>query len=262
MKLILVVLGLGLSFGLTALADLKLPFLKTPTQTYSNVTVLSLTATDVNFTHAQGIANAKLKDLEPELQKRFNYNPTKAGEAATKQAAASAEYARQAAAQKPVAKKAELEPAAKEAPDVEIQVASISAKSIKGQAAPPLQVEKWLTTEPDTSGKFVLVDFWATWCGPCRQSIPHLNGLAKKFGDQLVVIGLSNEKEAEVNAMKSPKINYNVAIDTQARMEKTLQVRGIPHALIIDPKGIVRFEGHPSYLSDEGVATLLRKYGN
>src|SRR6185436_5300035 len=107
------------------------PFLKTPTQTYSNVTVLSLTTTDVNFTHAQGIANAKLKDLEPELQKRFSYNPTKAGEAATKQAAASAEYARQAAAQKATPKTAKAESPAAEAPDVEIRVESISAKSIK-----------------------------------------------------------------------------------------------------------------------------------
>jgi len=262
MKLILLALGLVLSFGLAARADLKLPVLKTPTQTYSNVTVLSLTATDVNFTHAQGIANAKLKDLEPELQKQFNYNPSKAGEAATKQAAASAEYARQAAAQKATAKPAKAAAPAADAPDVEIRVESISAKSIKGQAAPQLQVEKWLTAAPATEGKFVLVDFWATWCGPCRQSIPHLNQLAEKFGDQLVVVGLSNEKEATVSAMKSPKIDYAVAIDSQARMQKTLEVRGIPHALIIDPKGIVRFEGHPGYLTDAGVATLLRKYAN
>jgi len=262
MKLILVALGLGLSFGLTARADLKLTVLKTPTQTYSNVTILSFSVTDVNFTHAQGIANAKLKDLEPELQKQFKYDPAKAGDAAGKQAAASAEYARQAAAQKPAVKPAQPEPPPAEESEVEIRVGSISAKSVKGQAAPALQVEKWLTGAPQTEGKFVLVDFWATWCGPCRQSIPHLNELAKKFGDQLVVIGLSNEKEADVNAMKSPKLNYAVAIDTQARMQKELQVRGIPHALIIDPGGIVRFEGHPSYLTESGVATLLRKYAN
>jgi hypothetical protein len=89
-----------------------------------------------------------------------------------------------------------------------------------------------------------------------------LNSLAKKFGDRLVVVGLSNEKEAEVKAMKTPKMDYSVAIDTQARMQKTLQVRGIPHALIIDPNGIVRFEGHPAYLTDAGVTTLLRKYAN
>ena len=52
-------------------------------------------------------------------------------------------------------------------------------------------VEKWLTDAPDLNGKFVLVDMWATWCGPCRRSIPHLNELYAKFKDRLVVIGLS-----------------------------------------------------------------------
>jgi len=245
---------------LLAQSDLNLPVLKTPGQTYSNVSILSVSATDVNFKHSLGLANAKLRDLEPELQKRFKYDPVKAGDITRKQAADSAAYARQAAAEKPVVKK--VEPPAATEVDEEIHVGNISAKSVKGQPAPPLEVEKWLTAAPDTNGKFVLVDFWATWCGPCRQSIPHLNSLAKKFGDQLVVVGLSNEKESDVKAMKSPQMNYAVAIDTQARMQKTLAVRGIPHALLIDPSGVVRFEGHPGYLTEAGVATLLRKHAN
>jgi thiol-disulfide isomerase/thioredoxin len=254
--LALVIVGLG-SAGL-AQTQLKLPVLKTPGQVYSNVTVLSVTATDVNFTHAQGVANAKLRDLEPEIQKRFNYDPAKAADASGKQAAANAAYGRDVAAQKPATKPSPS--AASPEKDVEMVVGQLSAKSIKGQPAPTLQVEKWLTPPPNSQGKFVLVDFWATWCGPCRQSIPHLNGLAKKFGDRLVVIGLSNEKESEVKAMKSPKLEYSVAIDTQARMMKAIEVRGIPHALIIDPAGIVRFEGHPNYITEAGLATLLRKY--
>jgi thiol-disulfide isomerase/thioredoxin len=241
----LIVVGLLASF--TARADLQLPYLKTPGHTWSNVTVFSVTATDINFKHAQGIANAKLQDLEPELQKRFNYTPTGPGkEAMTPMPAETKSGARPTPATPPT--------------DVEIRVPEIHAKSVMGKAAPPLQVEKWLTVPPNTTGKFVLVDLWATWCGPCRQSIPHLNQLAAKFGDQLVVVGLSDETEAQVNAMKSPKMNYAVGIDPQARFKKTLEVRGIPHALILDPKGIVRFEGHPGYLTEGGVATLLRKY--
>jgi len=260
MKILLGLVLVGLGGVELARADLKLPVLKTPGQVYSNVTVLSVTATDVHFTHDQGVANAKLRDLEPELQKRFNYNAGKAAEAAGKPAAANAAFGREVASQKPAPRPA----AAGATPadrDVEMAVSSLSAKSVKGQPAPKLEVEKWLTKQPNTQGKFVLVDFWATWCGPCRQSIPHLNALAKKFGDRLVFVGLSNETEAQVAAMKNPKIDYAVAVDTQARMLKALEVKGIPHAIIIDPAGIVRFEGHPNYLTEAGVTSLLRKYG-
>ncbi len=139
------------------------------------------------------------------------------------------------------------------------------AKSLLHQKAPDLVVEKWLTKEPDRAGKFVLVDFWATWCGPCRKAIPDLNAFHKKFGDKLVVIGLSDEPEAKVKGFTNPKIEYFSAIDTSARMKKQVEVKGIPHALLIDPKGIVRWEGFPLLngheLTEKVVEDVLAKYG-
>ena len=137
------------------------------------------------------------------------------------------------------------------------------AKSILGQKAPEFVVEKWLTAEPDTKGKFVLIDFWATWCPPCRKAIPELNAFQKKFADKLVVIGVSDETEEAVKKLTNPKIEYSSAIDPQARMKKTLEVSGIPHCIIIDPKGIVRWEGFPFLagheLTEKTVEDLLGK---
>ncbi|MEO6739311.1 MAG: TlpA disulfide reductase family protein [Chthoniobacteraceae bacterium] len=135
------------------------------------------------------------------------------------------------------------------------------AKSFLNQKAPELIVEKWLTSEPKREGKFVLIDFWATWCGPCRKAIPELNALQKKFGDRLVVIGISDEGEEKVKSLKDPKMEYNVAIDTQARTKRVLAVTGIPHVILVDPKGIVKWEGFPFLngheLPDEVVAGIL-----
>src|SRR5438309_11259372 len=61
--------------------------------------------------------------------------------------------------------------------------------------APELAVEKWITARPNTSGKFVLFEIWATWCPACRQSVPRLNELHRKFSDKIAIIGLSDEKE-------------------------------------------------------------------
>lgn len=138
------------------------------------------------------------------------------------------------------------------------------AKSFLNQKAPALTVEKWLSKEPDRKGKFVLVDFWATWCGPCRKAIPELNAFHKKFGDKLVVIGLSDEKEETVTSFTSPKIEYFSAIDTKHKMKDAVAVTGIPHAMLIDPNGIVRWEGFPLLsgheLTEQIVQDILVKY--
>jgi len=139
------------------------------------------------------------------------------------------------------------------------------AKSVLGQKAPELVVEKWLTAEPDTKGKFVLIDFWATWCGPCRRAIPELNKFQKQFGEKLVVIGISDEKEEVVRKMASPVVEYASAIDTQGRMKKLLEVKGIPHVIVVDPQGVVRWEGYPLLegfeLTEAVIKDLLAKEG-
>ena len=138
------------------------------------------------------------------------------------------------------------------------------AKSVINQKAPKLQVEKWLTDKPDTKGKFVLIDFWATWCGPCRRAIPELNKFKKEFEKDLIVIGISDETQEKVQSLTNPKIEYYSAIDTERRMYNSLEVKGIPHCILIDPDGIVRWEGYPILtgyeLTSEVIEDIIKKY--
>jgi thiol-disulfide isomerase/thioredoxin len=140
------------------------------------------------------------------------------------------------------------------------------AHSFLWAKAPEFVVEKWLTDEPDRRGKYVLIEFWATWCGPCRRSISLLNGFHKKYGEELVVIGICEEDEENTRKLtekypKVPEIEFHLAIDTKKRMKEKLGVWGIPHVILLEPDGYVIWEGFPLQkgyeLTDEIIERVL-----
>ena len=88
---------------------------------------------------------------------------------------------------------------------------------------------------------FILIDFWATTCATCVQGIPDMNEYSKRFKDDLIVIGMTNEREEKVRSMKEPVIEYYIASDTKMNMMRALEIRGIPYAILIDPQGVVHF---------------------
>ncbi len=140
----------------------------------------------------------------------------------------------------------------------------IWAKSFLNQQAPPFEVEKWVSDEPDMKGKFVLVEFWATWCGPCRKAIPKLNEIQKQYADKLVIVGITDEPYEQVADWMSPKMEYYSAVDTRAIMKDTYEVTGVPHAVLISPDNVVIWEGFPLNpgfeLTDAVVGDLITKY--
>ena len=134
-----------------------------------------------------------------------------------------------------------------------------TAGSNVGQSMPDLKVD-YVKAKPETTGKPLIVEFWATWCGPCKQSIPHLNEIHKKYKDKgLVVVGLTDEGNPVIKTFtKQTPIEYHAATDRNGKLKKQFGVSGIPHALLVDKTGKIVWEGHPSGLNDAEIEKILQ----
>ena len=112
---------------------------------------------------------------------------------------------------------------------------------------------------PPSGERAILVEFWATWCGPCRQTIPHLNALYEEYHLRgLDIVGISNEDVDPVRAfMQGVPIRYTVGLDPKQRYQKALKVRGIPHAFLLDRDGKLVWDGHPLTLGPKEIESVL-----
>jgi thiol-disulfide isomerase/thioredoxin len=91
-------------------------------------------------------------------------------------------------------------------------------------------------------GRVVLLDFWATWCGPCRVVIPKLDALQARFGAQgLSVLGVSTEEAQEVALFtQRMAVRYGVAVDRHGQTTRSYGVGSLPTLVVIDKRGVVR----------------------
>lgn len=117
--------------------------------------------------------------------------------------------------------------------------------SINATTPPELDVSNWINgemTPEDLKGKIVVLDFWATWCGPCIASIPKNNALAQKYGDDVVLIGVCHDRGAERMAemVKSRNIRYPVCHDVGNTTINAYMVNGYPDYYVFDRQGRLR----------------------
>lgn len=148
-----------------------------------------------------------------------------------------------------------------------------------GDKAPPLTIEKWVKGEPVTGfekGKVYVVEFWATWCGPCVKMFPHLSELQKEYKDKGVTVIGTNiwERKYDDDTFNNVKefvekqgdrMSYRVAFDGSSKaMDKAYMKaagrNGIPSAFIVNQDGVVAWVGHPVQMDEPLKQIVAGKY--
>jgi thiol-disulfide isomerase/thioredoxin len=140
-----------------------------------------------------------------------------------------------------------------------------------GDTAPPLRVDRWMKGMPVADfekGKVYVVEFWATWCGPCKMAMPHLSELAKKYAGKVTFIGVDiweDEHSTPGEDLKTrankfvqemgDRMSYNVCSGSDdgymaKNWMKAAGQDGIPATFVIGTDGKIDWIGHPDYLAD------------
>jgi thiol-disulfide isomerase/thioredoxin len=110
----------------------------------------------------------------------------------------------------------------------------------EGDAFPDLAKFGLVGTLPEITGKVVLVDFFASWCGPCKESFPAMDELQKKFGDKglrIVAINVDEKKEDMDNFLKKHPVGFTVVRDAAKKLVNEVKITTMPSSFLLDKSG-------------------------
>jgi peroxiredoxin len=144
-------------------------------------------------------------------------------------------------------------------------VSTLAASSLEGQVAPDF-VLRSATGEnlrlSEYRGDVVLINFWATWCGPCRQEMPLLDDLYGRYqrvGFNLLGVNIDEDSRRAMQMVQELGVNFPVLFDENKEVSKLYEVEAMPVTILVDREGIVRHIHHgykPGY--EEKYLTEIR----
>jgi len=146
-----------------------------------------------------------------------------------------------------------------------IAASSLAASDLAGQSAPDFAL-KSSTGEnlrlSEYRGDVVMINFWATWCGPCRQEMPLLDELFNRYervGFNLLGVNIDDDSRRAMQMIDDLGVNFPVLFDASKAVSKLYQVEAMPVTVIVDREGTVRYVHHgykPGY--EEHYLTEIR----
>lgn len=117
------------------------------------------------------------------------------------------------------------------------------AAPIEGARAPEFTLQN-LEDEPvalsDLRGEVVLVNFWATWCGPCVEEMPTIEARYQQGGFEVLAVDFDEPADLVAGFMSDIGVELPVLLDPDGEVQRLYQVRGYPTSFFIDPQGIIR----------------------
>ncbi|QDU58562.1 redoxin domain-containing protein [Aeoliella mucimassa] len=139
--------------------------------------------------------------------------------------------------------------------------------ALEGKPAPTLAVTEWINSEPNTSleslkGQVVLVEFWGTWCGPCRARMPEIRRLHEKYAAEgLVVIGMHSTNAADEAAeyVESNNITWAIGLDDSKQTSTAYEMPYWPSHYLIDRQGVLRMANPYRDELDKAIESLLQE---